>query len=92
MIALTGYPCYCEDCDQPSSEEVYTEQSETHGNETTDLCTPFCTDTCCTIHVIRPDIDLVVSIKPSNADRNAIWLSDIPTLVTVAIWQPPKIS
>lgn len=92
MIALTGYPCYCEDCGQKAGEEQYAEKGENHDNETADLCTPFCTDTCCTIHVIHPDAGVTASTKPNNVNGNSIWVSDITPLVKVAIWQPPKIS
>ena len=91
MFMLSAYTCSGDACpDEHCASDLIGSDDDPSGDS--DLCTPFCIDGCCVIHVCceTDPIALKPVIKFQLVNAGFVKGAVLP-LVSSPIWQPPKI-
>lgn len=64
------------------------------SSEETDLCTPFCLDKCCNVHIFCQPVFTVSTIEAQHKSvlQKILYIEEFLALVINSIWQPPRLS
>ena len=91
FIALAFMPCY----EQSSGDDcckAKTSQQASNDVPTDEVCSPFCSGSCCTPHLLMKDFHTtlvqVAVVNTIYTKHNDAELSEI----ALPIWQPPKLN
>lgn len=94
IAGLSAYPCndgdICID-DQKVSYSILDANDHNHSSTELDLCTPFCTCSCCSAHIQVPttltyNLEHETSSSPINS-CSSVFVDRL----SYSIWQPPRL-
>jgi hypothetical protein len=95
LFFLSCFPCLEDDCREYGKDEVfsYTSNNEETPYKKPEACTPFCIDSCCSIHVICHAVHDVSLSRVEYQTTTSQYLKDtFSSFRFTSIWQPPKAS
>lgn len=92
MFFMVFIPC-ADACGIDSHEQSITmESANDHHQEHLDLCSPFCSCSCCATQItISPLLNFEITMQ-SEIRTFVIIDNTVPHTLYFSIWQPPKIS
>src|SRR5688572_31168813 len=95
IAGLSVYPCNDSDIcvdDQKVSYSIVNSNDHDHSSNELDLCTPFCTCSCCAAHIQVP-LTFSYNLKPSLSSTPFNFYSSVfVDRLSYSIWQPPRLS
>lgn len=96
LSSLSVYPCSDNDeCEINYKMEISKNDSQEKQNHNTEHCTPFCTCSHCPASAIHQHFaSLTFNINLPSCEHNPVnhYTSVYTEEISLAIWQPPKIS
>lgn len=97
ISALVIIPCSdgitCEEVNK--SQQVQKSTSHNHSDDKGDVCSPFCTCTCCGYSffvLTTPSFYLIESKAIMISCSSTLYKSNFSSTYFYSIWQPPKIA
>jgi len=95
MLVLSSLPCGdTDECNENNPAPIATKaSSHDRHDDDTENCTPFCICACCATAIIyQPLAAFKISAKLFPTIYNPAPETDYVSQVSVAIWQPPKVT
>ena len=97
LLVLSGLPC-ADMGDNNGAQEISSSISEnhTHGpkEKHVDMCSPFCSCNCCGLQILdlAPSTSFdVVAVKVGISTPETTYKSNLASVFSGSIWQPPQI-
>lgn len=94
LIALTLMPCGDVSDNAVDAKTSYTIHKDTRAMENCnqEVCTPFCSCSCCSVGKNFPVQTVSISVDPVVLVSYCFYAASAPSEQAVDVWQPPKLS
>lgn len=95
IAGLSAYPCNDSDIcidDQKSSYSILNANDHDHSSSELDLCTPFCTCSCCAAHIQVPITFNYTIERTFSTSPFKFYSSVFLDRLSYSIWQPPRLA
>lgn len=91
FLLLVGMPCGDkEDCNEKNHTELT--QKSSHEKHSGEVCSPFCTCTCCASHFINSNVSTSLDYISFTNPVYKVHEVSKETSVIIPVWQPPKLA